>query len=73
MAAAEDRQAKALEDIARSVKEIVRILAVLNQNIVTAFDEGQPSIDDLRVRAEKEHAGREQRADFEESSRHVKE
>jgi len=78
MAAAEDKQVKALEDIARSVREIVKILAVFNQNIVTAFNEkisneNQMNVDDLRVRVEKEHADRKQRAEFEESSHHVPE
>lgn len=83
MAAAEDRQAKALESLDHSVKQLVKIMATFNENTVKAFnflqekfeqavavEENQMSIDDLRAQAEKEHADREQRAVFEDSSRH---
>lgn len=38
MPAAEDRQAKALEGIERSVKEVVKILDVFNTNFVASFN-----------------------------------
>lgn len=37
MAAAEDRQARALEDLARSGREMVKILATFNENFVASF------------------------------------
>jgi len=51
MPAAEDRQAKALEDISHSAKELVKIMATMNENFAGAFKYLKEAIerDDQRV------------------------
>jgi hypothetical protein len=73
MPAAEDRQTKALQEIAQHNKELVKIFATMNENVVNMFryikeqiekdeavanDPNQLSIDELREKAVREEARR---------------
>lgn len=52
MPAAEDRQAKALEGIDRNIRELVRVMATMNENFVAVFAALKGVIDKEEARVE---------------------
>ena len=80
MPTTEDRQTKALEDMARSQKEMVKIWTALNENfarvakmLIVGMErveaEANPTVsDDIQAHLEKDIRDREEQAEFEKSA-----